>query len=77
MEALQANFYLFIYLLNDSWQVEKSSTSSSACEKEKKKSKKEKERALKPVWVSLFPAPRLLSNPNAVGWQRCNNTSSL
>jgi hypothetical protein len=45
--------------------------------KRKKESEKEKERTMKPVLVSLFPALWLLSDPSAVGWQRCNNTSSL
>jgi hypothetical protein len=41
--------------------------------KREKESEKEKKRALKPILVSLFPAPQLLR----VGWQKCNNTSSL
>jgi hypothetical protein len=44
--------------------------------KREKKSEKEKEKALKHVLVSLFLAPRLSSDPSAIGWQRCNNTSS-
>jgi hypothetical protein len=32
---------------------------------------------LKPILVSLFLASRFLSDPSTVGWQKCNNTSSL
>jgi hypothetical protein len=44
--------------------------------KREKENEKEKEKTLKLVLVSFFLALRLSSDPSAVGWQRCNNTSS-
>jgi hypothetical protein len=64
----------FFFFWNDSWLVQKSSTSFPIrAKKRKTKSKKEQERALKHVLVAL-PS---FSTFVIVGWQRCNNTSSL
>jgi len=57
----------FFFVLDDSWQVQESSTSLPVCaRKGETKSKKEQERALKPVLVLLFQALPLSSDPSLV-----------
>ncbi len=69
---------IYLIFLNDSWQVQESSTSFPLRARNREtESKKEQERALKLVLVLVFQTFPLSSDPSLVGWQRCKNISSL